>query len=194
MSAAQTPDNVTVTVTTKGASMADIRRALPEYFTASVESAILATAAGTTGTEARKVNLARALVGAALEKLQSGNAAHALGNTTAALESLKGKAAERVNNALSHVMACPNKAMHKDPLPAYTEKAGALFSELVNFLTPEAPKPTTKTAPVNWKARAETAEQEVKTLRDEVAALLQALAAAGAPAPAVVRPLAQVTA
>lgn len=185
---------VNATSTTKGASMADIRRALPEYFTASVESAILASASGTTGTEARKVNLARALVGAALEKLQSGNAAHALGNTTAALESLKGKAAERVNNALSIVMACPNKAMHKDALPAYAERAASLFAELVGTLTPEAAPVKAKAAPVNWKNRAETAEEEVKTLREEVAALLQALAATGAPAPAIVRPLAALTA
>ena len=182
----------TAQTTTKGASMAEIRRALPQYFAASVESAILASASGATGTEARKINLARALVGAALEKLQSGNAAHALGNTTAALESLKGKAAERVNNALSHVMACPNKAMHKDQLTAYTDKAASLFSELVALLTPEAAPAKPKAAPVNWKDRAEKAEEEAKTLREEIAALVQALTAAGGTVPATVRPLAQV--
>lgn len=139
---------------TKGATMAAIRSAMPEFFSMAIPSIIRALS---DKAETRAM-LARALTGAALERAQSGNTP-ALAGADSALDGIKGKAARAmVDNALSHVRAIKPRAMASCDIDAYKAWAAEQFTALSELLTP-APAPAKPKAPAtNWKARAEAAE------------------------------------
>ena len=153
--AATTTTTTTTTATAKGATMAAIKGAMPQFFALNVSSIIKAI----TDKGEHVAMLARALTGAALERAQSGNAPAMVG-ADSALETIKGKATkQRIDNALSHVRAIKARGMSSATVADYQVFANDTYSQLVALLTP--PAPTAKPAaakPVSWKERAERAE------------------------------------
>lgn len=150
-----TATTTTTTTRAKGATMAALRSAMPQYFTLSAASLIKSLS-----DKAQTVTmLAHALTGAAIERAQSGNAP-ALSGADSALETVKGKALrQRVDNALSIVRAVKSRGMASATVADYEIFASETYSQLCAALTPPAPvaKPVTA-KPVSWKERAERAE------------------------------------
>lgn len=167
----------TATATAKGATMAAIKGAMPQFFALNVASIIKAT----TDKGEHVAMLARALTGAALERAQSGNSP-ALTGADSALDSVKGKAAkQRIDNALSHVRAIKPRAMAAATIAQYEAYANDTYSQLAAMLTPPAAAPRTAKAGPTWRERAERAEAAHAALL-AYAESLRAMLGAKAPA------------
>lgn len=176
-----TTATATATAPVKGATMAAIRAALPQYFTLAPANVIKAM-----GDRAELPRmLALALTGAALERAQSGNTP-ALAGADSALETVKGKATRtRVDNALSHVRAIKARALATSTLDAYAAWADTMHAELSGLLAPAPVAAKPKTPATDWKARAMAAEAAHAAAIAHAETLAAMLAAHGVTAPAL---------
>lgn len=152
--------------TSKPATMATIRAALPQYFAANLPELVR----GLAHAEARTAALALALTGGAIERAQSGNLPKVWFAAREALGSLKGGTLKRAERAIAIVEAI--KPGHlKGEVAAFEAFADALHADVRAALAPPAPKVATPSTAPSWKDRALSAEAERDALIQERDAL-----------------------
>lgn len=150
--------------TTPRVSMADLRLALPDFFTTGINDLVKAL----TDKGARIESLGQALAGCALERAQSGNLPNQWLSIEAASNALKGQTKSRALKALALVAGVKPASGQKFTVKQYDAFAYTSMMDIVALLTPPVAVKST-IIPVNYKALSE--ELAMKLVKAEAEAL-----------------------
>lgn len=148
----------------KRLTMAQVRHALPQFFSTPVNDLVKSLTDKGTRIEA----LSQALAGCALERAQSGNMPTVWALVETSANALKGQTKARALSALAHVASIAPASAKGFDVADYEEFAYSTMVELVGLLTPPATVKKPATDKVDYKALAETYKAERDALAQEL--------------------------